>query len=320
MGQNSCLISLNNAQGDFTMKNPGWVDLQVNGHNGVDYSDPNLTADGFLRSAEQLIASGTEVFFPTIITSPLELFRRNGRIIYDAVEKHGLLKNVPGLHYEGPFIARAAIGSHNPDWVQIPTIEAVDALLDTAPGYVKIVTISADAEGAPEAIKHMSQKGVTVSVGHHMATYEQVRAAADAGAKLLTHLGNGCPNMIDRHRNPIYAGLAEDRLTAMLISDGHHLPGELLKVMIQCKGVDNVIITSDACNAAGFPPGEYDVLGNHAILTPEGKLYNPEKNCLVASASTISMCMNFLEKLNLYTEDELLRMGRTNAMNMLHLQ
>ena len=302
------------------MKNPGWVDLQVNGHNGVDYSDPNLTADGFLRSAEQLMAAGTEVFFPTIITSPLDLFRRNGRIIYETVEKHGLLKNVPGLHYEGPFISRIAIGSHNPNWVQTPTKEAVDTLLDTAPGYVKIVTISADAEGAPEAIKYMSQKGVTVSVGHHMATYQDVRNAADAGAKLLTHLGNGLPNMIDRHRNPIYAGLAEDRLTAMLISDGHHLPGELLKVMIRCKGVDNVIITSDACNAAGFPPGEYDVLGNHAILTPDGKLYNPEKNCLVASASTISMCMNFLEKLGLYTEDELVRMGRTNAMNMLHLQ
>ena len=302
------------------MKNPGWVDLQVNGHNGVDYSDPNLTADAFLRSAEELMASGTEVFFPTIITSPFSLFRRNGMIIYDTVVKHGLLKNVPGLHYEGPFISQAAIGSHNPDWVQKPTRKAVDDLLDTAPGYVKIVTIGADSEGAPDAIAYMAEKGVTVSVGHHLATYQQVRDAASAGAKLLTHLGNGCPNMIDRHRNPIYAGLAEERLTAMLISDGHHLPGELLKIMIRCKGVDNVIITSDACNAAGFPPGEYDVLGNHAVLTPDGKLYNPQKNCLVASASTISMCMNFLESLNLYTEEELLRMGRTNAMKMMHLQ
>lgn len=302
------------------MKNPGWIDLQVNGHNGVDYSDSNLTEEAFLRSAEELMATGTEVFFPTIITSTLELFSRNGKIIRDAVEKHGLEKNIPGLHYEGPFISRAAIGSHNPDWVQIPTVQAVDALLDTAPGFVKIVTIGADTEGAEAAIARMTEKGVTVSVGHHLATYEQVRKAADAGAKLLTHLGNGCPNMVDRHHNPIYAGLAEDRLTAMLISDGHHLPGELLKVMISCKGIDNVIITSDACNAAGFPPGEYEVLGNHAVLTPNGKLYNPQKNCLVASASTMSMCMNFLESLGLYTEDEMLRMGRTNAMKMLGLK
>ena len=135
------------------MKNPGWVDLQVNGHNGVDYSDPNLTADGFLRSAEQLMAAGTEVFFPTIITSPLDLFRRNGRIIYEAVEKHGLLKNVPGLHYEGPFISRVAIGSHNPNWVQTPTKEAVDILLDSS---------------YPRSREGKSQEGPSPSTQSHM--------------------------------------------------------------------------------------------------------------------------------------------------------
>ena len=74
------------------MNNPGWVDLQVNGHKGVDYSDPNLTAEDFIRSAEALIADGTEVFCPVIITSPLEIFRRNSEIIINSVEKYGLSK------------------------------------------------------------------------------------------------------------------------------------------------------------------------------------------------------------------------------------
>ena len=99
------------------MNNPGWVDLQVNGHKGVDYSDPNLTADDFIRSAEALFADGTEIFCPVIITSPLEIFRRNGEIIQKTVEKYGIADKIPGLHFEGPFISNVpgAVGAHNPD-------------------------------------------------------------------------------------------------------------------------------------------------------------------------------------------------------------
>jgi N-acetylglucosamine-6-phosphate deacetylase len=104
---------------------------------------------------------------------------------------------------------------------------------------------------------------------------------------------------------------------AMIISDGHHLPGELVKIIIQTKGVDKVIITSDQAEATGFKPGRYHVLGNDAVLEPNGKLHNPVKKCLVGSASTIGMCMNFLESLNVWTEEELTKLGRTNALKYL---
>ena len=103
----------------------------------------------------------------------------------------------------------------------------------------------------------------------------------------------------------------------MIISDGHHLPGELVKIIIQTKGVDKVIITSDQAEATGFKPGRYHVLGNDAVLEPNGKLHNPVKKCLVGSASTIGMCMNFLESLNVWTEEELTKLGRTNALKYL---
>ena len=98
------------------MFNPGWVDLQVNGHNGVDYSDPSLTADKFLKSAEELLATGTAVFLPTIITGPLDVTCRNASIILETVEKHGLSEAIPGFHFEGPFISPkpGAVGAHNP--------------------------------------------------------------------------------------------------------------------------------------------------------------------------------------------------------------
>lgn len=301
------------------MNNPGWVDLQVNGHNGVDYSDAGLTEESFIRSAEELLATGTAMFLPTIVTSTLELFKRNAGIIQEAVAKRGLQKEIPGLHFEGPFISNTpgAVGAHNPAWTLVPTDENVDALLAAAPGFVRIVTLGADAVGAPQAIARLVAAGVKVSVGHHMATYADVRNAADAGAKLLTHLGNGCPNQIDRHHNPVWAGLAEDRLTAMIITDGHHLPGELVRIICKTKTTDKIIVTSDAASMTGLPPGRYETLGNVAVLEPNGKLHNPEKKCLVGSASTISMCMKFLDSLDFLSAEELKRVGRDNALAML---
>ena len=304
------------------MINHGWVDLQVNGHNGVDYSDPALTKDGILKSIEELLATGTAMFLPTIVTGDLRENARHAAMIREVVEANGLQKHIPGVHFEGPFISNVpgAVGAHNPKYVCAPTPENLATLLDDLPGWVKIVSIAAEAEGATEAIAAMKERGIVVSVGHHMADTDQVRAAADAGAQLLTHLGNGCPNLLDRHRNPFYAGLAEDRLTAMIISDGHHLPGELIKIILRVKGVDRTIITSDASSITGFPPGTYNTLGNIAVLYPNGKLFNPEKQCLVGSASTISDCMNFLASLDILTDDELKRVGRDNALAILGMK
>lgn len=301
------------------MNNPGWVDLQVNGHNGVDYSDPSLTTDDFIRSAEALFAAGTDIFCPVIITRPLEVFKRNGELIQNAVEKYGLQDKIPGLHFEGPFISNVpgAVGAHNPDWTLIPSADNVDKLLACAPGFVSVVTLGADAENAAEAVACLKARGVHVSVGHHMANYDQVKAAANAGAELLTHLGNGCPNLIDRHNNPVWAGLAEERLTAMIITDGHHLPGELVRIIIRTKGVDKVIVTSDASSPTGLPPGRYETLGVMAVLEANGKLHIPERKCLAGSASTMAMCMSFLDSLDFLTEGELKQLGRDNALKLL---
>ena len=297
------------------MNNGSWVDLQVNGHNGVDYSSAELTADGIVRSIEELAEAGTAVFLPTLVTSSEELYCRNLPLIKNTVEKYGLQKHVPGIHLEGPMIT--AKGSHNPEYFKECTAENVRKYFDISEGFIKIMTFSADGDGAPEAVAEANALGIIPSVGHHMANYEQVRRAADAGAKLLTHLGNGCPNLLDRHHNPVFAGLAEERLTAMIITDGHHLPGELVRIIIRTKGVDKIIVTSDASSLTGFPPGEYGTLGNRAVLYPNGKLYNPDKQCLVGSAYTISQCMNFLASLDFLTQDELTRVGRLNALELL---
>jgi len=295
----------------------GWVDLQVNGHNGVNYSNPQLTADEFIRSAEELFAAGTEVFLPTVVTCSEALYRRNLPLIKHTVEKYHLEKQIPGIHLEGPMITSK--GSHDPALIKECTAANVRLYHEISEGFIKVLTLSADAPGADDAIREAVKLGIIPSAGHHFAGYADMHRAADAGCKLLTHLGNACPNLVGRHENSLLAGLAEDRMTAMIITDGHHLPGDLVKLILKVKGVNHVIVTSDACSACGFPPGEYELWGNHAVLEPCGRLYNPEKQCLVAAVATMEMCMNFLRSLDVLSEEELLKVGRTNALHLLEL-
>jgi N-acetylglucosamine-6-phosphate deacetylase len=207
-----------------------------------------------------------------------------------------------------------AVGAHNPDWVKKPSIEFFKKMQEWAEGKIKILTIAAENEGAAELTKYAVSQGVTVSLGHHLATYDDLRKCADAGATLLTHLGNGIPNEINRHHNAIWSGMACDGLSAMIITDGHHLPPMVVKAITRAKGVANTIITSDASPIAGMPPGEYNTLGNRAILEEDGLLHNPDKKCLVGSSATIMQCANFLASLDFLSPEEIVQTAFINPL------
>ncbi len=301
------------------MSDYGYVDLQINGNYGVDFSDPELTGEMFLMAAEHIFASGTELFLPTIVTSSKEVYLRNLAVIRGVCESHGFLKQVPGVHLEGPFISRepGAVGAHIPEYVIEPDCAFFDEIMDKSGNYVKLLTVAAEVPGIDTLIRHAADKGVAVSCGHQLAGAEDLENAAKAGAKLLTHLGNGCPNQINRHHNMIWAGMANDDLTAMIITDGHHLPADLIKCIVRVKGAERIIVTSDAAPIAGFPPGRYNCWGNDAVLEPDGLFHNPEKGCLVGSSASMKDCVNYLRSLNLLSEEELKMVSRTNQLKMI---
>ena len=301
------------------MRESGFVDLQINGNLGIDFSDPTLTEDRFMVAAEHILAGGTEIFLPTIVTSPKEVYLRNLAVIRSACEKRGLLKQVPGVHLEGPFISNqpGAVGAHRPQCVIPPDCAFFDEIMQRSGNYVKLLTVAAEVPGVDALISHASAMGVAVSCGHQLAGSKELAAAAEAGAKLLTHLGNGCPNLINRHNNMIWAGMANDDLTAMIITDGHHLPGDLIKCIVRVKGADRVIVTSDAAPIAGLPPGRYDDWGNVGILEPNGLYHNPEKGCLIGSSASMSDCVKFLRSLEILDEDGIEKVSRTNPLKMI---
>lgn len=300
---------------------PGFFDLQVNGYKGVDFSSSDLTEERFVFACKELIKKGTVLFLPTIISSSEEIYKRNLRLISRAIEETDLQNHIPGIHLEGPFISDAdgARGAHNSRWIKKPNFNYFDQLFKWGGRKIKLLTIAAELDGADELCRHATELGVTVSLGHQMAGETDLQKLANSGAKMLTHLGNGIPKKIDRHENPIWGGLANDELAAMVISDGHHLSSSLIKTILKVKGVSKTIVVSDASPIAGLSPGNYSTLGNEVILEESGRLYNPESGYLVGSSSTMIDCMNYLHSLQLLNKKDLFDVGFFNPLRFLNI-
>jgi N-acetylglucosamine-6-phosphate deacetylase len=301
------------------MKIPGLIDLQVNGFKGVDFSGAHLTEVDVARACRDLLEAGTTAFLATLITSPPEIYERNLPLIAKVANSEEFEGRLLGIHLEGPFLSpvEGARGAHNPEWMRAPSIELLDRLVAWADGTVKMLTVAGDLEGVESLIRHASRLGIVVSLGHHMADEDQLRRCVAAGAKALTHLGNGIPALLDRHRNPVWAGLDNDDLVATIIPDGHHLPPALLKTILRTKSPTSCIVISDASELAGLEPGRYESMGADVVLDPTGRLYNPATGYMAGSSATLLTCMNHLASLDLVTYRELLAMAFDNPLRLL---
>lgn len=301
---------------------PGFIDLQVNGFAGVDFSDDALTEETFRHACHTLLARGTAAFLPTLITGGEPCLRRNLTLMVSVLKKDATLaRHILGFHLEGPFISKepGAVGAHDPAAVHAPDCAYFDRLNTWSEGHVRLLTLAAELPGAADLAHYAISRGVTVSCGHQLAGIDDLSRMAEAGVAALTHLGNGMPNLVHRHNNSLLVGLAEERLKILFIPDGHHLPRHVLKVFARAAGPDRLIATSDASPCAGLPPGTYNVLGNMAVLEPDGLLHNPEKQCLVGSSATLFDCMNVLHRLGLFTLEDLLRIGFHNPLDLIHV-
>ncbi len=293
--------------------------MQVNGFRGVLFSSENLTHEKFADACRQLLDHGTAAFLPTIVTAHEEIYKRNFPLIADVIEDREFSGKVLGIHAEGPFISDkpGAVGAHPPEYVRKPSRAFFDKMQEWARGHIRLVTLAAETEGAEALTRHIVQQGGAVSLGHQMASGEDLARLADAGASSITHLGNGMPNKVDRHFNQLLAGLAEDRLSAMFIADGHHLPPHVIKIIVRCKSAAKALVTSDAFSVAGCKPGSYNVHGNHAILREDGLFYNPVKKCMVGSSFTLLECANWLIQQNLFSDEQIINLTCNNPLKLI---
>jgi N-acetylglucosamine-6-phosphate deacetylase len=254
---------------------PGFIDIQVNGFGGYDLNREGVTVEDVAGVVRALWTCGVTRFCPTICTESRERMIAALETIARACEEiPWVARAVVGVHVEGPFISPedGPRGAHPRRHVRPPSWDEFQAFQEAARGRICMMTLAPELPGAIEFIERLLGGGIIPAIGHTGAGRVELRAAAQAGARISTHLGNGSHAMIPRHHNYIWEQLALDDLWASLIVDGHHLPPAVVKVFVRAKEPRRCILTSDAVWLAGLTPGTYDMLDSTVELTAERKV------------------------------------------------
>ena len=299
---------------------PGLIDIQINGYMGVDFSDQDLAPEDLRKVTRALWEKGVTTFLPTVITNGHANLKRSFSLLAEAPKDEAIGLSMPGFHLEGPYISPVMgyRGAHLEKYIRDPNWDEFSDLQQSANNKIKLITIAPEVNGAVEFTSRCTESGVVVSLGHHNGSAEIINEAADAGASMSTHLGNGCANMIDRHNNPLWGQLADDRLTVTLIADGFHLNKEELQCFYKIKGIDRIILVSDALDLAGLPPGEYSRLERVVLLTPDVVKY-PAENCLAGAASPLSVCVSNMMKYTNCSLENAIQMATANPAKAIGL-
>ena len=236
---------------------PGLLDIQINGAFGDDFADPEARLDSICRD---LLRFGVTGFVPTIVTSAPAAYAPALANLSRRSVPGG--SRVLGVHIEGPFISPLHPGTHDPRQLRLPDVREAASWLES--GSVVWLTLAPELPGAPELVEFLVREGVRVSMGHTDATWDQARAAADAGATLATHLFNAMRPF--RHRDPGVAGYVLDsHLQAGFIADGNHLSFDTIRLLAKIKGPDELVLVTDALAGLGMPPGRYWLAGREYI-------------------------------------------------------
>jgi N-acetylglucosamine-6-phosphate deacetylase len=237
---------------------PGFVDMHVHGGGGGAYFEATDTAVAASVTLHRRF--GTTSTIASLVSDHHDVLVAQVRALADHVESGELL----GIHLEGPWLSPHRCGAHEPSALRDPDPAEVSALLEAGRGTIRMVTLAPELPGATEAIRRIVDGGAVAAIGHTEATYEQARAAIDAGATVATHLFNAMRPVHHREPGPVVAALEDPRVTVELVTDGVHLHPALHRLVTTDVGPDRVALVTDAMAAAGMQDGSYR-LGSLAV-------------------------------------------------------
>ncbi|MGQ7847507.1 N-acetylglucosamine-6-phosphate deacetylase [Granulosicoccus sp. 3-233] len=269
----------------------GLVDIQVNGFQGIDLNDGELSENKLRQLANTLLQMGVTRFLPTLITASQSRLLQTLQVIGNACDNHPLMAaTIPMIHVEGPFISPedGPRGAHPLEHVRAPSLQEVEQWQEACGNRVGLITLSPHWNDSSAFIQALHRQGTRVALGHTHASHEQLRSAVDAGASLSTHLGNGIAARLPRHPNPLWTQLADDRLKASFIADGYHLPRETLITMLRAKSHGRCLLVSDTAALGGMPAGRYSAaIGGEVELTANGRLSVADTPFLAGAAKPL---------------------------------
>ena len=244
---------------------PGLIEVHSHGNSGADFSDGKY--EGLKQMAAYYLRCGVTSFAPASMTLPYEVlekaFADAKRLVEEKPEGCAVLR---GIQMEGPYFSYKKRGAQNADYLKTPDFEGFKKLYDGCDGLVRIVDIAPELEGSVEFVEKAKEL-CTVSIAHTDCTYDDAKAAIDAGATHVTHLYNAMPGI--NHRNPgvIPAAVENKNVRAEIICDGMHIHPAAVRLAFSMFGGERMILISDSGRCAGQPDGtEFELGGQMATL------------------------------------------------------
>jgi N-acetylglucosamine-6-phosphate deacetylase len=298
---------------------PGFFDPQVNGFAGVDFNSPDLTHEGFHRAALSLASVGITRFLLTLITSSHKKMVHQLKIIGDALGDDPLLQKMClGIHLEGPYISPedGPKGIHLREFVRLPQWEELERFQEVCEGRIKCLTLAPEVKGAISFIKEAVIHGMVIGIGHTNATEEVIEEAVQAGARLSCHLGNATPKPLPQRQNLIQKQLAMDQLVVSIITDGIHLPPEVVKHYVRAKGIDQIVLTTDSMAGAGVSPGRYTLGDVEVEVGPDRIARSVSTSRLAGSTLTMDRAITNVIQFARIDLASAIRMASKNAQKL----
>ena len=298
---------------------PGFVDVHIHGAGGHDVMEADETALSIITG--KLAAFGTTSLLATTITASADETCRSvegiSKYISGQYQTNDARAEILGIHFEGPFLSKERRGVHPAEWLQLPSAELLQRFLHAASGNARILTIAPELLGAMPCIDAARSLGMVVSIGHTDATYEQARAAVAHGAHHATHVYNAMRPFTHRDPGVIGAVLTTPEVSAELIADGVHVDEIAMKILLQAKGPQRLILISDGTSATGMPDGKY-MLGGLEVTVSGGVCRNAEGR-LAGSTLTLDRALRNIIKLGVPLSDAV-RMLTLNPATLLGIE
>lgn len=276
---------------------PGFIDAQVNGGGGVLFNNtPDVQSLRTLAAAHRRF--GTTGLLPTLISDDVEVMRTAIAATREAIETK--VPGVLGIHLEGPYIAPARKGTHNPDKFRVPDADEI-AMAASLDNGVTLLTLA--PERVPlESIRALVERGVIVAAGHTAATYEEARAGLDAGIRGFTHLYNAMSPLTGREPGAVGAALEDRDSWVGIIADGVHVHPASLRVALAAKPRGKVMLVTDAMPPVGADDPSYELYGE-VITAVDGVVRNAAGSLAGSALDMATAVRNAVQQLGLPLEE-----------------
>jgi N-acetylglucosamine-6-phosphate deacetylase len=261
-----------------------YVDLHCHGGAGFYFSDPSPRN---IQSAINFHKNhGTSQLLASLVTEKIDDLETQIRRLVPFYNSGA----IAGIHLEGPYLARARCGAHNPNLLKSPTISEIQRLIEAGEGAIKMITVAPELENALEVISYLASKKIVAAIGHSDGSYDDALKAVDAGAALVTHFSNGMSKLKDGEKTFATALLHKTSISLEIIMDGHHVSREDIASIASVAG-DRMIFVTDAMAAAGQPDGQYSI-GDLDVVVTESVARLKSNGALAGSTLTMQRAVD----------------------------